>query len=84
MKVERRHYTPQKKVSLLRRHLIEKVPVASLGEVHQLQPTVLYHWLKQFLKNGPAPPTGCWMVKKRKPPKSSVRERAARASRLNR
>jgi len=52
MRRERKHYTPEEKVSILRRHLIEKVPVSTLCEELQLQPTVFYHWLKQFFENG--------------------------------
>jgi transposase-like protein len=54
MRKERRNYTPEEKVSILRRHLIEKVPVSALCEEQQLQPTVFYHWLKQFFENGAA------------------------------
>jgi transposase-like protein len=54
MRKERRQYTAEQKVSLLRRHLIDKVPVSTLCEEHQLQPTVFYHWLKQFFENGAA------------------------------
>ena len=54
MREERKHYTPEEKVSILRRHLIDKVPVSTLCEELQLQPTVFYHWLKQFFENGAA------------------------------
>ena len=52
MKKERKHYTPEEKVSILRRHLIEKVPVSELCEKLDLQPTVFYRWLKEFFENG--------------------------------
>jgi len=51
---ERKHYTPEEKVSILRRHLIDKVPVSTLCEELQLQPSIFYHWLKQFFENGGA------------------------------
>ena len=54
MRRERKHYTPEEKVSILRRHLIDKVPVSTLCEELQLQPTLFYHWLKQFFENGAA------------------------------
>ena len=54
MRKERKHYTPEEKVSILRRHLIDKIPVSTLCEELQLQPTVFYHWLKQFFENGAA------------------------------
>jgi transposase len=51
---ERKHHTPEKKVAILRRHLIDKVPVSNLCEEHGLHPTVFYRWLKQFFENGAA------------------------------
>ena len=54
MKKPRKHYTPQEKVAILRRHLIEKVAVSDLCEELQLQPTVFYRWLKEFFETGAA------------------------------
>jgi len=54
MKKERKHYSPEEKVSILRRHLIDKVPVSTLCEELELRPTVFYHWLKHFFENGAA------------------------------
>ena len=54
MRKERKHYTPEEKVSILRRHLIDKVPVSTLCEELQLQPSIFYRWLKQFFENGAA------------------------------
>ena len=48
----RKHYTPEEKVSILRRHLVEKVPVSDLCQEQKLQPTVFYRWLKEFFENG--------------------------------
>lgn len=39
---------------MLRRHLVEKVPVSQLCEEAKLQPTVFYRWLKQFFEHGAA------------------------------
>ena len=50
----RHHYTPTEKVAILRRHLLEKVPVADLCEENQLQPCLFYQWQKQFFENGAA------------------------------
>ncbi len=50
----RKHYTPEEKVSILRRHLVEKVPVSDLCQELKLQPTVFYRWLKEFFENGVA------------------------------
>jgi transposase-like protein len=52
MRKERKHYTAEEKVAILRRHLLEKVPVSDLCEEHGLQPTVFYRWQKEFFENG--------------------------------
>jgi transposase-like protein len=54
MSKHRKHYTAEEKVSILRRHLIEKVPVSDLCQELKLQPTVFYRWLKEFFENGAA------------------------------
>ena len=48
----RKHYTPEEKVSILRRYLVEKVPVSDLCQEQKLQPTVFYRCLKEFFENG--------------------------------
>ena len=50
----RKHYTPEEKVAILRRHLVEKAPVSDLCQEQKLQPTVFYRWLKEFFENGAA------------------------------
>ena len=45
MKKQRKHYTPEEKVSILRRHLLEGVPTSDLCDELGLQPTVFYRWL---------------------------------------
>ena len=54
MKKQRKHYTPEGKVGILRRHLLEQVPISELCDKHGLQPTVFYRWQKEFFENGPA------------------------------
>jgi transposase len=54
MSKHRKHYTAEEKVSILRRHLVEKVPVSDLCQELKLQPTVFYRWLKEFFENGAA------------------------------
>jgi transposase len=54
MKKERKHYTAEEKVAILRRHLLDKVPVSDLCEELGLQPTVFYRWQKEFFENGAA------------------------------
>ncbi len=54
MRKPRKNYTPVEKVAILRRHLIDHVPVSDLCDEHQLSPTLFYLWQKQFFENGPA------------------------------
>ena len=58
MKKPRKYYTPQEKVAILRRHLIEQVAVSDLCEELQLQPTVPPSGIvvaleRQSLRQGP-------------------------------
>jgi transposase-like protein len=54
MRKERKHYSAEEKVVILRRHLLEKVPISDLCEELKLQPTVFYRWQKEFFENGAA------------------------------
>ncbi len=51
---QRKQFTPEEKVSVLRRHLLEKVPVSTLCEEGGIQPSLFYQWQKQFFENGAA------------------------------
>ena len=51
---ERKRYTAEEKVAILRRHLLDQVPVSTLCEELGLQPTVFYRWQKEFFENGAA------------------------------
>ena len=51
---ERKNYTPEEKVAILRRHLIEQVPVSQICEEHQLNSNVFYRWQQQLFENGAA------------------------------
>jgi transposase len=54
MRKERKHFTPEEKVAILKRHLVDKVPVSELCEELGLRPTVFYRWQKEFFENGAA------------------------------
>ncbi len=51
MRNERKRYTPEQKVAILRRHHLEHVPVSHVCEEHQVHPTVFYRWQKGFFEN---------------------------------
>ena len=54
MRKPRKNYTPAEKVAILRRHLLDKVPVSDLCDEYHLQPTLFYAWQKLFFENGAA------------------------------
>src|SRR5438477_2091305 len=54
MRKERKHFTPEEKVAILRRHLVDKVPVSELCEELGLRPTMFYLWQKELFENGAA------------------------------
>jgi transposase-like protein len=54
VKRERKQYTAEEKVAILRRHLLEKEPISKLCDEWGLQPTVFYRWQKEFFENGAA------------------------------
>ena len=54
MKKQRKHYPPEEKVAILRRHLLENEPISKLCDELSLQPTVFYRWQKEFFENGAA------------------------------
>ena len=47
-KKPRRSYTPEQKAAILRRHLVDKIPVSDLCDEYKLQPSVFYSWQKQL------------------------------------
>jgi len=50
----RRHFSGPEKVAILKRHLIDKVPISDLCDELDLYPTQVYAWLKEFFENGHA------------------------------
>jgi len=54
MAKRRRTFSGEEKVSILRRHLVDKVPVSDLCDEYGLNPTVFYRWQKEFFENGAA------------------------------
>lgn len=52
MSKPRRHFSPSEKVAILKRHLLEKVPISDLCDELDLYPNLIYAWLKDFFENG--------------------------------
>jgi transposase len=53
-KQQRRHFTGPDKVAMLKRHLLEKVPVSQLCDELDIAPNLFYRWLKEFFEHGHA------------------------------
>ena len=52
MTKERQYYTAQEKVSALRRHHLDKVPVSDLCTELSIAPSMFYRWQKDLFENG--------------------------------
>ena len=51
---QRRNFSGAEKMAILRKHLIEKVPVSEVCDKHGLQPTIFYAWQKKLFEEGSA------------------------------
>ena len=49
---QRRHFTDEQKVTVVKRHLVDKVPVSDLCDELNILPTQFYQWQKQLFENG--------------------------------
>jgi len=54
MKTNRRKFSAQQKVQILRQHLVEKVTISEVCDQNGIQPTQFYQWQKVFFENGAA------------------------------
>src|SRR5438270_12260467 len=54
MSKQRRHFAGTEKVAILKRHLVDKVPISDLCDELAIYPNQLYGWLKEFFENGHA------------------------------
>lgn len=52
MRKRRANTQPEDRVAILKRHLVEKVPVSDLCDEFDIQPTQFYQWQKQFFEKG--------------------------------
>jgi transposase len=51
LKRERRHWSADEKVRLLRRHLIENVHISKICEEASLAPSLFHRWQEQLFQN---------------------------------
>jgi transposase-like protein len=50
----RRNFSADEKAAVVRRHLVDKVPVSDLCDELGLQPTQIYQWQRQLFENASA------------------------------
>ena len=65
---KRKQFTPEQKVAIVRRHLVENVPVSDLCDEIGVHPNQYYNWQRQFFENGSA-------AFARRPNKANVKRR---------
>lgn len=49
---ERRHFSGEEKVRILRQHLLDGKPVSEVSEANGITPGMFYQWQKAFFENG--------------------------------
>ena len=54
MSKSRKHYSAAEKVAILRRHLVERVPISDVCDQHGISVSMFYNWQNQFFQNGAA------------------------------
>lgn len=47
----RRHFTPQEKAGIVKRHLLEGVPVSNLCDEFDINPALFYLWQRTLFEN---------------------------------
>jgi len=50
----RKHVSPDQKVAILKRYLVEKTPISDLCDEYGIQPSQVYQWQKVLFENGAA------------------------------
>ncbi len=53
MQKQRKRFTPEQKASIVREHLIDRIPVSDICDKYEVQPTVFYRWQKTMFENLP-------------------------------
>jgi|SRR6516164_509574 transposase-like protein len=50
-KQPRRFFSSQEKAAIVKRHLLEAVPISNLCDEFQINPTLFYQWQRQLFEN---------------------------------
>jgi transposase-like protein len=54
MSKKRKNYSPERKVEILKNHLVDKVNLSDLCDQFGFHPTMFYRWQKAFFEGGAA------------------------------
>jgi len=49
---KRRHFSPEDKIAIVRKHLVEGIPVSEVCREHDLSPNLFYVWQRELFENG--------------------------------
>lgn len=52
MQNSRKHRSPQEKLAILKKHLVDKVPISDVCDEYGILPTMFYKWQRQLFENG--------------------------------
>ena len=52
MSQQRKQYSPEKKVQILKEHLVDRKPVSEICDHYGINPVLFYRWQKQFFEHG--------------------------------
>jgi transposase len=48
---QRKNYSAEEKVAILKKHLLDQIPISDICDQYNLHPTVFYRWQKEFFDN---------------------------------
>ena len=51
--LQRNRFTAEQKAAIVRRHLVDRIPIADLCEEHGIRPNIFYRWQKQVFDHLP-------------------------------
>jgi transposase len=51
-KSKKKFHTPEQKVAILKKHLLEGVPLSDICDQYGLHPSVFYRWQREFFEKG--------------------------------
>jgi transposase-like protein len=52
-KQPRRHFSPQEKATIIKRHLLEGAAISALCDEFHIKPSLFYQWQRQLFENAP-------------------------------